>query len=56
MSNRWIRGVLWAGVSLAGMAVVNAEIARRVDPLDPAGPLAGEAHYYQWSLGRVFYT
>jgi pimeloyl-ACP methyl ester carboxylesterase len=56
MSNRWIRGALWAGVSLAGMAVVNAEIARRVDPLDPAGPLAGEAHYYQWSLGRVFYT
>ena len=56
MSNKWLRGILWAGVSLAGMAIVNAEIARGVDPLDPAGPLDGESHYYQWSLGRVFHT
>jgi len=56
MSNKWLRGLLWAGTGLAGMAVINAEIARRVDPLDPAGTLEGEAHYYQWSLGRVFYT
>lgn len=56
MPNKWVRGALWAGVSLAGMAIINAEISRRIDPLDPAGPLDGDPHYYQWSLGRVFYT
>lgn len=56
MSNKWLRGLLWAGAGLAGMAIINAEIARRVDPLDPAGSLDGEPNYYQWSLGRVFYT
>ena len=56
MSNKWLRGLLWAGTGLAGMAIINAEVARRVDPLDPAGPLEGETNYYQWSLGRVFYT
>ncbi len=56
MSNKWLRGLLWAGTGLAGMAIINAEVARRVDPLDPTGSLEGEANYYQWSLGRVFYT
>ena len=56
MSSKLLRGLLWTGVALAGISIVNAEIARRVDPLDPAGPLDGEPNYYQWSLGRVFYT
>ena len=56
MPRKWVRGLLWAGTGLAGVAVVNAEVARRVNPLDPAGYLGGEPHYYQWSLGRIFYT
>ena len=56
MSNKWIRAFIWTGAALAGVAVLNAEIARRVDPLDPAGPPHGDPNYYQWSLGRVFYS
>lgn len=56
MSSRWVRGLVWSGAVLLGMAAVNAEVARRVDPLDPAGPLSGDTDYYQWSLGRVSYT
>ena len=56
MSSKLLRGLVWTGVALAGISIVNAEIARHVDPLDPAGPVDGEPGYYQWSLGRVFYT
>ena len=56
MSSKWIRGFMWAGATLASIAALNAEIARRVEPLDPAGTLHGDPNYYQWSLGRIFYS
>jgi pimeloyl-ACP methyl ester carboxylesterase len=56
MASKWMRGFMWAGATLASIAVLNAEIARRVEPLDLAGALHGDPNYYQWSLGRIFYA
>jgi len=53
LGNVW-KTLLAGGAGMAALAAVNAAIQRSaVEPDDSA--LGGEAHFYNWKHGRVFY-
>lgn len=48
------RSVLAGGAGVATLAAVNAAIRRNADEPDDSA-LGGEAHFFQWKHGRLFY-
>jgi pimeloyl-ACP methyl ester carboxylesterase len=53
IGNFW-KTVIAGGASVAALAAVNAAIRRQAsDPDDSA--LSGEAHFFDWKYGRIFY-
>ena len=53
LSNLW-KTMLAGGAGVAALAAVNASIRRNVAELDD-NALGGEAHFYRWKHGRIFY-
>ena len=53
LGNIW-KTVLAGGAGVAALAAVNAAIQRNASEPDDSA-LGGEAHFYQWKHGRVFY-